>query len=103
VADICRGFFDRTAALTSDNHDDRTMRILYEHVLTADAQIKTVLKSCASYLRLKVEEPVEEHGVLSIQRTTFLISVHNKVCLYLSEGQFLLTVYRFSVCIVGFF
>jgi len=81
VADICRSFFDKTAALTSDNCDDRTLRTLYEHVLTADAQIKTILKSCVAYLRPKTDRIDVDSGILSVQRTTFLISVQNKVCM----------------------
>ena len=62
--------------MTSDSFDDHALRALYEHVLTADAQFKTVQKTCASYLRSEFRS---NDALLSIQRTTFIISLQNKV------------------------
>jgi hypothetical protein len=76
---VCRSFFDKTAALTSHDSDDETLRALYEHVLTADAQLKTISKSCSTYLGQASNESTDGQPVLAIQRTAFMISLANKV------------------------
>ena len=79
VADICRHFFDKTAALNSETADDGNLRVLYEHVLTADAQMKTISKTCAPHLRFSLAGTSADNVLLSIQRTAFVISIQNKV------------------------